>query len=93
MWSRFIVVNPPPLDESFGLAQALGPVRVQTLIAELAVEALDESVVHRPAWRDEVEFDSAPVRPLIEVVTGELGSVVHTEQAVTGRVTFLWTDE
>ncbi len=89
MRSHFIVLDPPPLDDFPRLCEALEPVHVQALVPELAVEALDESIVHRSSWRDEVKLDSPPVRPLIENVASEFGPVVHTEQAVTDRVTFL----
>jgi len=77
MWSHFIILDSPSFDESPGFGQACKPVQVQALISELAVETLDESVVHRTAWSDEVKLDSSPVCPLIEGVAGEFSPVVR----------------
>jgi hypothetical protein len=48
-----VVVLPPGSDDSSGLGQSLEPMLVQALIAELAVEALDVAVLHRPARFDQ----------------------------------------
>ena len=50
MRSHLIVLDPPALDDCPRLREALEPVHVQAFVAQLAVEGLDESVVHRTAW-------------------------------------------
>ena len=71
------MLNPPLLDQSPCLAQALEPVHVQTFIAELPIEALGERVLHRSPWSDEVKSNSAFVRPAIEVIARELCPIVQ----------------
>jgi hypothetical protein len=48
------------------------PVLVQTLVAELAVEALDAGVLVRLAWPDERQLHGPLVRPRIEYLAFEL---------------------
>src|SRR5206468_5512697 len=45
---HLVVVAPPGLDLLPRVGQIEEPVLVQTLVAELAVEALDEAVLHGP---------------------------------------------
>ena len=49
---------------------------VQALVAELAVEALDVSVLCRLAWFDQLVIDAVLLRPSDECAAGELQSVV-----------------
>jgi len=39
---------------------------VEAFVTELPVEALDERVLHRSSWSNEVQLDRVLVRPLIE---------------------------
>jgi len=50
--------------------------RLQALVAQATVEALDETVLHRPAGLDEVEVDAVRLSPVVEVARRELGAVV-----------------
>jgi len=79
MWSHFIVLESPLLDEFPDFGQALEPMHVQALVPKLPVETLNESVVHRPAWSDEIKLDASFVGPLVEVVAGEFSSVVRSD--------------
>jgi hypothetical protein len=47
-----------------------------SLVPELAVEGLDEGVVHELAGADEVELDAAAVRPGVQRCAREFGAVV-----------------
>ena len=55
------------------------PMSVQTLVAELAVEALDEAVLDRLARTDEVELDASAVGPSVERSTGEFRPIVDDQ--------------
>ena len=79
MRPHVVVVLPPSFDHVAGLAQALEPVLVQTLVPQPAIEALDERVVHWLARPDEVDRDAASVRPQIQCSPRELGSTVEYE--------------
>jgi len=60
-----VVVEPPGRDRSDRIGQVTNQRRVQALVAELPVEALDERVLHRLARLDEPQLDPTLVGPLI----------------------------
>src|SRR6185295_6419880 len=49
---------------------------IQQLVAQPAVEALDETVLLRLAWRDVVPADAGRIRPAQDRVRGQLGAVI-----------------
>ena len=63
MWPELVVVLPPDRCGAPGLVQRLEPLFVQTFIPELAVEALDIAVLHRPARLDQDVPDAVAVCP------------------------------
>src|SRR5882724_5419290 len=71
---------------SRGVLETVEPVGVQTLIAESAVEALDEGVVDRLSRTAEMKIDSVGVSPLSEGIRNELRAVVDRDGA---RITVL----
>jgi hypothetical protein len=75
-----VVVPTVGLDRPASVEQADEPVLVEALLPELSVEALDEGVLHRLAWLDEVKVDSSTVRPAIEHPTSELRPVVRDDR-------------
>src|SRR6185437_7011972 len=77
--AHLIVVSTPSLAFSPRLVEAQEPVGVQALGAELAVQALDESVVGRLAWPAEVQCDVVHEGPQVELLADELGPVVETD--------------
>ena len=80
MRPHLVVVAPPGLDLLPRVGQIEEPVLVQTLVAELAVEALDETVLHGPSGGDEVQLHLILVSPLIHHLTGKLGPVVDHDR-------------
>src|SRR5271169_2951381 len=76
-----VVVEPPGRDGSDGIRQAHKPVLVQTLIPELPVKALHESVLHGFSGLDEPQLDAAAIGPLVEHAAPELGTVVEDERS------------
>src|SRR5574343_72899 len=77
--SNLVVVAAPGGDLGPGLAQVLEPVLVETLVPELAVEALDVAVLHGPAGLDEDVAYVVLLRPGDEGTTGELWAVVCSD--------------
>ena len=63
MWPVGVVVDPPCFDDLAGLAEVGEQGFVQAFVSKLAVEALDEAVLHRLARRDVVPFDAALLLP------------------------------
>lgn len=52
----------------------------EELVGEFAVEALDECVLNRFAWLDEIDRDAVLARPSVDDKTDELRTVVDDEQ-------------
>ena len=76
-----VVVELPGRDGPDGIRQAHKPARVQTLVSELPVEALDASVLHGFAGLDGPQLDAAAIGPLVEHAARELGTAVEDESA------------
>src|SRR6266852_4345167 len=72
-----VVIHPPGFDRLPCVSEIHEPVLVQTFIAELPVEALDERVLRGPAALDEMQRHLVLIRPLIHDAAGELRSVVY----------------
>lgn len=68
MRSRFVVLAPPAGDGSTDIVQAKEPALAQAFVPILAVEALDVAVLNGLAGSDEVEADTARMRPVVEVL-------------------------
>ena len=75
-----VVLTPPDADAHPRIGKAGEPVLVQTLIPELPVEGLHESVLRGLARLDQFELDTIPVRPLVERLAGEFRSLVSTDR-------------
>ncbi len=52
MWSECVVIDPPFFDDLSGLRQVGEEVLVEALVAQSAIEALDEAVLGRLARCD-----------------------------------------
>src|SRR5436309_1955218 len=77
-----LVVGPPPrLDLAPRVGQRQEPVRVQALVAQAAVERLDQCVVGRLARAREVQRDTVLVGPAVEGFRDELRPDVHPNRA------------
>jgi len=71
-----VVVLAPTGRRTSGFAERLEPLFVEVLIAELAVEALDVAVLHRPPGLDQDVADAARLRPGHEDPAGEFRAVI-----------------
>ena len=74
-----VVVSTPALNAEAGILEARKPVQIQTVLAELAVEALDERVLRRLAGLNEMQLYAAPLRPrniAFEVSSGPLSQTI-----------------
>ena len=50
--------------------------QVQAVLPELAIETLDEGILGRLAWLNEMQFDSGAPRPEEQRLAGQFGTVV-----------------
>src|SRR5437667_11139776 len=75
-----VVLLPPGLDLLLGLGQRGEVMLVQALVPQLAIEALDETVLDRMPGPDEVEADALRTRPLIERQADKLRAVVTDDR-------------
>jgi hypothetical protein len=74
----FGVVLPAPVGESISnIVEGSEPARVEALVAQPAVEALDVTVLHRPARLDMQQLDLALFSPAHDAARGELRAVVR----------------
>ena len=72
-----IVVRAPVFDEESGFGQGAKPMLVKAVVAEGAIEALDEGVLHRFARLDMMESNAGALSPEVEGFAGKLGAIVH----------------
>lgn len=63
MWAMVIVVDAPGRDKLPGMAQVGEQVLVEALVAQSAIEALDEAVLHGLPRRDVMPPDLAILLP------------------------------
>src|SRR5215469_14968706 len=71
-----VVVEPPCSQGHPGMGERAEQRLVQQLVAQTAVEALDERILLRFARCDVVPFDAAVLRPAQDRRAGQLGAVV-----------------
>jgi len=77
-----VVIGAPGANRWTCLLQRLEPVIVQALVPELAVEALDVAVLHRPPRLDQDVAHTVALRPGHERSAGELRPVVGSHRAL-----------
>ncbi|CAB3773018.1 hypothetical protein LMG29660_07253 [Burkholderia puraquae] len=77
MGPTLVVKLSPAFDEYLGLGPAAEPFAIQQFVAQLAVEALDESVLPRAAGRDEGRADCSISQPAHDLGGGKFGTVVR----------------
>ena len=77
MGSVAVVVFLPCGDLGSGFGERREQRLVEALIPEVAVEALDETVLHWFAGQDVMPIDTCPLTPFENGHTGQLGSVVR----------------
>ena len=82
-----LVIPAPILKGLARVVKTLEPFRIQTLVPKAAVERLDVRVVDRLARSDEVDIDTAEIRPSIEVIRGELRPVVQLNRSRSAVLT------
>ena len=69
----------PVVDEEACFCDGMEPVLVEAIVAEGAVEAFDEGVLHGFAGLDVVEVDVIALSPEMQRFAGELGAVVGSD--------------
>src|SRR6185437_5448714 len=77
VWMHLVVIDPPAFDGLPRIVQSEEPVFVEALLAELAMEAFDVAVLHRPSWCDEVQCDLVLIGPLVQSLRSELRAVIN----------------
>ena len=71
-----IVVRAPVFDEESGFGEGAKPMLVEAVIAEGAIEALDEGVLHRFPRLDMMESEPRALRQEVEGFASELRAIV-----------------
>ena len=81
MWAMVIVVVAPGRDKLPGVAQVGEQVLVEALVAQAAVEALDEAIRHGLSWRDVMPLDLSVLLPFQNGIRGQLRPIIADEHA------------
>jgi hypothetical protein len=76
MRPQVVVLMTPVIDEQTGFFEGTEPVLVKAVIAEGAVEGLDEGVLDGLTGLDVVEVNLAPLGPEVKCLARELRAVV-----------------
>lgn len=76
MWSVVVVVVLPSLQLLARVEHRDELIDIQALVAQPPVERFDQPVVRGFARPRLVELDTAPVRPFVQCLGGELGAAV-----------------
>jgi hypothetical protein len=53
----------------------------QALVSKPTIEGLDETILHRLSWPDEIQLELSLVSPGVEVFRSEFGSVVESDHS------------
>ena len=77
-----VVVRGPGSDHDPRMGQVAEHGLVEQLVAHSAVEAFDETILHRLARRDVVPFDPVLGTPAQDCVTGQFRAVAPREEAL-----------
>src|SRR5262245_63900181 len=80
MWTDLVVVVPPLFDQHLRLGARAKPFEAQTLVAELAVEALRDAILPRLAGLDQRRTDALRDDPGQQRLGDELRSVVAAQE-------------
>src|ERR1700683_2435786 len=75
VWAVTVVLLPRARHAAPYIIKAAEPVRVEALVAQSSVEALDMSILHRPAGLDMHQADLPVLSPAHDVRRGELRAV------------------
>ena len=81
VWTALIVVDALRFDLRLGVINGRELVDVQALIAQSAVEGLDEGIFHRFSGPNEIELHRALIRPVFERSRHELRAVIDGDRA------------
>src|ERR1700761_1965872 len=84
VWSLGVVVDSPCFDDLTRLRKVAEQMLVETLVAQAAIEALDEAVLGRFARHDVVPFDATLFLPGQDCARGQLGAVVADDHERRG---------
>ena len=84
--AELIVLGAPVFDEQTGLGERTEPMLVETVVAESAIEGLDESVLGGLAGLDVMEDDAGGLSPAMQSAADELRAVIGGDE---GRPTTL----
>lgn len=76
--NRALVV-PSLLNQYPSVGEAEKPVLLQAFVAQPSIEALDERVLHRLPSPDELQANTAPLRPGEQRAARELGAIVSDD--------------
>ena len=81
----FPQLHAPGFEGGTDVIEAAEPVGVEALVAKPAVDALDVTVLHGPAWLDVDQFDLAVLGPAQRSIRADYGRSARTPPPPSGR--------
>src|SRR5687768_2192826 len=79
MWSFFVVLLEPLLSLLSDFLQTLKHKHIEHRFAIATIEALDETILHGPAWFDELERHTMLLSPFRQRHRDQLWSIVQSQ--------------
>src|ERR1041384_2782940 len=79
MWPLFVVLLQPLFSLLTHFLQALKHEHVEHRFPVAAIESLDEAVLHRFAWFDELQSHTMVFSPLSHSYRDELGTIIQSQ--------------
>src|SRR5687768_17178614 len=79
MWSFLVVLFQPLLSLLSDFIQTLKHKHVEHRLAIATIEALDESILHGPAWFDELERHAVLLSPFRQRHRDQLWSIIQSQ--------------
>jgi hypothetical protein len=74
-----VVVPSPAFDDDLGFAQCVEDLAVEELVAQTCIEAFDEAVLPRAAWRNVGGLRPDRADPILYGLGDELRAVIGTD--------------
>ena len=74
-------MGPPLINCAPGFLNGSEPVLIQTFVPELAIEALDKSILGGLSWLDKPKLYPSISGPKVHGLAGEFAAVVHGDHS------------
>ena len=74
-----VIIDPPGFDDTPSVTETVEEMLIQALVAQPAIEALDEGILCRLSRRDVVPLNAGFTDPFQDRMAGQLCAIAHWE--------------